>query len=41
MPAKGWIKPSVSPYGSPIPFVQNKKRKFQIYTVFHMLNARK
>ena len=39
MLAKGWIKPSVSPYGSPILFVQKKTGKLWICIDFYALNA--
>ena len=39
MLAKGWTKPSVSPYGSPVLFVQKKTGELQIYIDFHILNA--
>ena len=39
MLAKGWIKPSVSPYSSPVLFVQKKIGKLQICIDFHALNA--
>ena len=39
MLAKGWIKPSVSPYGSPVLFVWKKTGKLQMCIDFHALNA--
>ena len=38
MLAKGWIKPSVSPYGSPVLFVHKKTGKLQICVDFHAPN---
>ena len=39
MLAKGWIKPSVSPYGSPVLFVQKKTGELWMCIDFHALNA--
>ena len=39
MVAKGWIKPSVSPYINPILFVQKKTRELQMYTEFSAINT--
>ena len=39
MLAKGWIKPSVSPYGSPVLFVQKKTGKLWMCIDFRALNA--
>ena len=39
MLAKGWIKPRVSPYSSPVLFIPNKTGEFQIYIDFCELNA--
>ena len=39
MLAKGWIKPSVSPYSSPVLFVQKKTGKLQMCKDFRALNA--
>ena len=36
---KGWIKPSVSPYGCPVLLVQKKTGKLQMCIDFHALNA--
>ena len=36
---KGWIKPSVSPYGSPVLFVQKKTGKYWMCTDFYALNT--
>ena len=41
MLAKGWIKPSASPYGSPVLFVHKKTGKFCIFVGFCALNANK
>ena len=38
MLAKGWIKPSVSPYGSPVLFVQKKTGKLRMCIDFCALN---
>ena len=39
MLAKGWIRPSVSPYGAPIPFVRKKMGKLRMYVDFRALNS--
>ena len=39
MLAKGWIKPSVSPYGGPVLFVQKKTGKLWMCIDFCALNA--
>ena len=39
MLAKGWIKSSVSPYGSPVLFVWKKTGKLRMCIDFHALNA--
>ena len=39
MLVKGWIKPSVSPYGGLVLFVQNKTGELQVCIDFHALNA--
>ena len=39
MLAKGWTKPSVSPYGSPVLFVWKKTGKLQMCIDFRALNA--
>ena len=39
MLAKGWIKPSVSPYGSSVLFVRKKTGKLWTCIDFHALNA--
>ena len=39
MLAKGWIKPSVSPYGSPVLFVQKNTDELWMCIDFRALNA--
>ena len=39
MLAKGWIKPSLSPYGSFVLFVWKKTGKFWICIDYHELNS--
>ena len=39
MLAKGWIKPSVSPYRSPVLFIRKKTGKFRMCIDFCALNA--
>ena len=39
MLAKGWIRPSVSPYGSPILFVCKKMGKLRMCVDFRALNS--
>ena len=39
MLAKGWIIPSVSPYSSPVLFIQKKTGKLWMCIEFHALNA--
>ena len=39
MLAKGWIKPSVSPYGSPVLFVWKKTGELWMCIDFHAINA--
>ena len=41
MLVKGWIKPSVSPNGSPVLFVQKIIGKLQMHIDFCALNANK
>ena len=36
---KGWIKPSVSPYSSPILLIQKKTEELWICIDFHALNG--
>ena len=38
MLAKGWIRPSVSPYGAPILFVCKKTSELHMCVDFHSLN---
>ena len=38
MLAKGWIRPSVSPYGAPILFVRKKTGELRMCVNFHSLN---
>ena len=38
MLVKGWIKPSVSPYSSPVLFVLIKTGKLRMYIDVHALN---
>ena len=39
MLAKGWIRPSVSPYGTPILFVRKKMGKLRMCVDFRALNS--
>ena len=39
MIAKGWIRPSVSPYGAPILFVCKKTGKLRMCVDFRALNS--
>jgi len=39
MLAKGWIKPSVSPYGHPVLFVRKKTGELRMCIDFRSLNA--
>ena len=39
MLAKGWIHPSVSPYGAPILFVRKKTGKLRMCMDFRALNS--
>ena len=39
MLAKGWIKPNVSLYGSPVLFVKKKTGKLQMCIDFHAFNT--
>ena len=39
MLAKGWIRPSVSPYGAPILFVCKKTGKLRMCVDFRALNS--
>ena len=39
MIAKGWIRPSVSPYGAPILFVCKKTGELRMYVDFQALNS--
>ena len=39
MLAKGWIRPSVSPYGAPILFVRKKTGKLRMCVDFRALNS--
>ena len=39
MLAKGWIRPSVSPYGAPILFVCKKTGKLRMCIDFRALNS--
>ena len=39
MLAKGWIRPSVSPYGAPILFVHKKTGKLRMCVDFRALNS--
>ena len=39
MLAKGWIRPSVSPYGAPILFVHNKMSELRMCVDFRALNS--
>ena len=39
MLAKSWTKPSISPYASPVLFVQKKTGKLQMCVEFHVINA--
>ena len=39
MLAKGWIKPTVSPYGSPVLFVQKNTAELWMCMDSHALNA--
>ena len=39
MLAKGWIKPNVSPYGSPVLFVRKKTGNLRMCIDFCALNA--
>ena len=39
MLAKGWIKPSISPYSSPVLFFQKKTGKLWMCIDFYALNA--
>ena len=36
---KGWIKPSISPYGSPVLFVRKKTGELDMCMDFYTLNA--
>ena len=39
MLAKGWIRPSVSPYGAPILFVRKKMGELRMCVDFRALNS--
>ena len=39
MLAKGWIRPSVSPYGAPILFVHKKTGELRMCVDFRALNS--
>ena len=39
MLAKGWIRPSVSPYGAPILFVRKKTGELRMCVDFRALNS--
>ena len=39
MLAKGWIRPSVSPYGAPILFVRKKTGELRMCVDFRSLNS--
>ena len=39
MLAKGWIRPSVSPYGAPILFARKKTGKLRMCVDFRALNS--
>ena len=39
MLAKGWIRPSVSPYGAPIHFVRKKTGELRMCVDFRALNS--
>ena len=39
MIAKGWIRPSVSPYGAPILFVRKKTGELRMCVDFQALNS--
>ena len=39
MLAKGWIRPSVSPYGAPILFVRKKTGELRMSVDFRALNS--
>ena len=37
--SKGWIRPSVSPYGAPILFTRKKTGELRMCVDFRMLNS--
>ena len=37
--AKGWIKPSCSPWGAPIIFIRKKTGEFRMTVDYHALNS--